>query len=152
MAGRNVIFCVMNLYVTLLVCNYMKCKCCCALCIRGLGAPNLHNDEGFTKLVGLCRGSAVEDSLRRPVVGDRLASIAVGETAVGDRLASIAVGEAAVGDRLASIAVGEAAVGDRLASIAVGDTAVGERQESKAVGETAVSVRQASLAVGERLL
>jgi hypothetical protein len=73
----------MNFYIMLLVCNYLKCKCWCALCVRGPGAPDLHNvDEGFTELVGLCKGSAVADSLRHTAVccSDRLASVAVGQT------------------------------------------------------------------------
>ena len=47
---KNIIVFVMNFYITLLICNYLKCKCCHVLCIRGPGSPNLHNvDEGFTE-------------------------------------------------------------------------------------------------------
>jgi hypothetical protein len=83
--GRNIIFFVMNFYITLPACSYLKCKCSCASCIRGPGFADLHNvDEGFTELVGLCEGSAIAESLRHTAVGDGLASVVVGGAAVND--------------------------------------------------------------------
>ena len=80
MTGRNIIVFVMNFYVMSLVCNYLKCKYCHALCIRIPGSPNLHNvEEGFTELVGLCKRSAVSESPRHTAVGDKLASFALGK-------------------------------------------------------------------------
>jgi hypothetical protein len=50
MTVKNIIVFVMNFYIMLFVCNYLKCKCCRVLCIRGPGSPNLHNVvEGFTE-------------------------------------------------------------------------------------------------------